>query len=261
MTTTTPPALTRRSAGTARVRAAMEHLTSAQLELRRAAMDLGAVTGYAVEHGTIRSLHDQSRAAWNMLDDKIGGPPKGKTGELDRNPTEADRNAHEAGCGERSYGRAVLLVVLSALGTGCTSGDPDPGSPDAEPAALTLIEEVGPLPAYPSIVAGDILVVTGGDVVVLARAWSAFTGYELELRTWAAAALAARPELETCLGQWADPPIVRVLPAQPELLTLVVDAEGDATLSQADWTTAGLYRSAIISWTNGAAYSPCGGPA
>lgn len=100
----------RRQAGSARVRAAMQHVEEAQRELGRAMMDLSAVIGYVREGAALEKLYDKVKAEWYRLDSRVGfdernqsRKPVGFVGALDREPDELDMIPHR-GCGNPTWG-------------------------------------------------------------------------------------------------------------------------------------------------------------
>lgn len=89
----------RRRYGLARVKAALDHIQTAQLELSHAQADLSAVRGYVDDWRRLGKLYERIRAEWYRLNTKMERPGKGETGDLDRDPTERDHNPHTTGCG------------------------------------------------------------------------------------------------------------------------------------------------------------------
>lgn len=97
----------RHKVGRDRVRAAMDHVQQAQVELSLAMMDLCSVIGYVPNVDRLSKLHTKIKAEWYRLDKKIArGPTRGapRTNELDHTPTaEEQGNAHAMGCGRRGW--------------------------------------------------------------------------------------------------------------------------------------------------------------
>lgn len=94
-----PDPLSLREAGSLRVRAAMDHVQTAQRELSRAMADLSSVRGYVSDGDRLRRLYDRVHAEWYRLNGKLERPARGQVGELDREPLAADADPHANGCG------------------------------------------------------------------------------------------------------------------------------------------------------------------
>lgn len=95
--------MTRKEAGTLRVRAAMEHVEEAQREIGRAEADLSAVIGYGPEYLRLLKLYKIIKAQWYKLDATLRRVPvksNPRLGDLDRDATEADAEPHARGCGK-----------------------------------------------------------------------------------------------------------------------------------------------------------------
>lgn len=90
-----PPGLTRREAGTARIRAAKEHIEAAQVHLMHACAALCSIYGYVPEWERASKLHQIVKAFWYRVDAKRG---RGATGELDHPPKD-DEHGHRGCCG------------------------------------------------------------------------------------------------------------------------------------------------------------------
>lgn len=91
--------MTRKIAGDLRVRAAMEHVEAAQVQLMRACADLCSVIGFGPEWMRVSKLHGLVKATWYRIDAKRSKARRGRNGELDRATTERDHNPHVTGCG------------------------------------------------------------------------------------------------------------------------------------------------------------------
>lgn len=95
--------------GEARVRAALDHVQQAQIELSRAMSDLSAVIGYIAEGDALSKLYDRVHALWYRIDGRLRTGPSKRFPEinrLDRSPApgEAD-DPHERGCGYHGWRR------------------------------------------------------------------------------------------------------------------------------------------------------------
>lgn len=93
-------------AGMARVRAALDHVQQAQVELSRAIADLSAVIGFIPEGDKLSKLYDQTRKVWYAIQDRmLTGPSKRypEINMLDRTPDARDADPHERGCGYRGW--------------------------------------------------------------------------------------------------------------------------------------------------------------
>lgn len=131
------PAERSRDAAIGRVRAAMEHVETAQRELGLAAQDLCAVTGLGDQHRGAMTLYERVHRLWYRLDDVVGrarqAPVRDLYGPfmLDGNATPAgdvrpDEHPHR-GCGGRTGGPAAhglskiaaAAAVALALASGC----------------------------------------------------------------------------------------------------------------------------------------------
>lgn len=93
--------------GTARVRAALDHIQQAQVELNLAMMDLCSVIGYVPEGDKLHKLHGAIKAMWYRIEKKLErGPTRNafRTNELDHQPSDAERaNPHRGGCGRAGW--------------------------------------------------------------------------------------------------------------------------------------------------------------
>jgi hypothetical protein len=66
--------VTSREIAEARVRAALEHLQQAQVEVERARQQLAAVVGVLPEYDRLGKLYERVRAEWYRLAAKRGSP-------------------------------------------------------------------------------------------------------------------------------------------------------------------------------------------
>lgn len=93
--------------GRARVRAALDHVQQAQVELGLAMADLCSVIGYVPESDRLNKLYAKIKDEWYRLDTKIArGPTRAfpQINQLDHTPTADEQiNAHAGGCGRRSW--------------------------------------------------------------------------------------------------------------------------------------------------------------
>lgn len=93
--------------GEARVRAALDHVQQAQVELSRAMADLSSVIGYIPEGDALSKLYDRVRSVWYRIDAKLKSGPTKRYPEINRldrapEPGEAD-DPHARGCGYRGW--------------------------------------------------------------------------------------------------------------------------------------------------------------
>lgn len=93
--------------GSARVRAAMDHVQQAQVELNLAMMDMCSVIGYVTESDKLRKHYDAIKSIWYKLDKKLKrGPTRNafRINELDHQPADYEiANPHAGGCGRRGW--------------------------------------------------------------------------------------------------------------------------------------------------------------
>jgi hypothetical protein len=81
---------TRREAGTLRIRAAMNHVQSALVEIGRARTDLDAVLGFSRDCNRLDKLYQAIKKEWRKLDEGLRTVPPKKNprlGEIDCDPT------------------------------------------------------------------------------------------------------------------------------------------------------------------------------
>ena len=88
----------RRTAGEARIRAALEHIEAAQVHLSHACAALAAEIGYVKEWDRAAKLMQTVKAFWYRVHEKSRYAPRGKTGELDHDPTP-NEHPHKGCCG------------------------------------------------------------------------------------------------------------------------------------------------------------------
>lgn len=98
---TTPEKLstmTRHEAGQARIRAAKEHIEAAQVHLMHACAALCSIYGYIPEWNRASKLMQTVKAFWYRVDEKLQRAARGRTGEMDHDPTPAE-HPHKGCCG------------------------------------------------------------------------------------------------------------------------------------------------------------------
>lgn len=110
----------RRTVGEARVRAAMDHVQQAQIELGRAMADLSAVIGFIPEGDKLSALYDKVHSLWYKIRARLdAGPTKRypEIGLLDRIPFAGDHvDVHAKGCGYRGW-RVDFQCPINIKGT------------------------------------------------------------------------------------------------------------------------------------------------
>lgn len=87
----------RRTAGEARVRAALEHIEEAQIHLSHACAALAAEIGYVKEWERAAKLMQTVKAYWYRVDTKLHTTSRGDTGLLDHDP-KPDEHPHKGCC-------------------------------------------------------------------------------------------------------------------------------------------------------------------
>lgn len=139
--------LSHREAGELRIRAALEHIEEAQIEIGRAIADLSAVRGFVREGERLQKLYDRIRAEWDRV--TYAKKPRGADEtyrELDRETQQHDENPHYHGCGIAKHGRMTMIGKKTSpkptRGPNYVAAEPVADTPDSAAAKASVARSV-----------------------------------------------------------------------------------------------------------------------